>query len=84
MDKLRLWQVLWNDEAHFHLNEIANTHNYCIWDMKSSRTFQKISFHLLIAVVRFAFKAAFILGTFIFEKEIAQWLFDGQEVSKHG
>ena len=36
------WQILWSDEAHFHLSGTVNTHNCRIWFIKNPRTFQEI------------------------------------------
>ena len=40
-----VWQILWNDETHFHLNGTVNTHNCRIWDTEYSHTFQEIPLH---------------------------------------
>jgi hypothetical protein len=62
------WQVLWSDEAHFHLSGIVNTHNCRIWDTENPRTFQEIPLHSPKVTVWCGFTATFILGPFFFEE----------------
>ena len=62
------WQILWSDEAHFHLNGTVNTHNCRICDTKNPRTFQEIPLHSPKVTVWCGFMATFIIGSCFFEE----------------
>lgn len=62
------WQIMWSDEAHFHLSGTVNTHNCRIWDTTNPRTFQEIPLHSPKVTVWCGFTATFILGPFFFEE----------------
>ena len=62
------WQILWSNEAHFHISGTVNTHNCRIWDAKNPRTFQEIDLHSPKVTVCCGFKATFIIEPFFFEE----------------
>ena len=62
------WQILWSDEAHFHLCGTVNTHNCRIWDTENPRTLQEIPLHSPKVTVWCGFTSTFIIGPFFFEE----------------
>ena len=66
------WQIVWRDEAHFHLSETVSIHNCRIWDTENPRTFQEISLHSSKVAIWCRFKLTFILRHFFFRRSNMQ------------
>ena len=62
------WNILWSDEAHFHLNGTVNTHNCRIWASENSHAFQEIPLHSPKVTVWCGFTSSFIIGPYFFEE----------------
>ncbi|GFV45546.1 uncharacterized protein TNCV_4855681 [Trichonephila clavipes] len=39
------WNILWTDEAHFHLDGSVNTHNYRIWETDNPHSTLRVPLH---------------------------------------
>ncbi|GFW82071.1 uncharacterized protein TNCV_772001 [Trichonephila clavipes] len=56
------WNILWTDEAHFHLDGSVNTHNCRIWETDNPHSTLRVPLHSPKVTVRCGFSASFILG----------------------
>lgn len=61
-------QILWSNEAHFHLNRGINIHNYRILSVKNLHTCVQDPLHLLKVTVSYFFTASFIIGPYFYEE----------------
>ena len=66
------WNILWTDEAHFHLDGSVNTHNCRIWEPKNPHAILQVPLHSPKVTVWCGFTAAFILGPYFFEELTAR------------
>ena len=55
------WNILWTDEAHFHLNGQVNTHNCHTWAKENPNTVQAKLLHDTKVTVWCGFTAKFIM-----------------------
>ncbi|GFV39803.1 DUF4817 domain-containing protein [Trichonephila clavipes] len=62
------WDILWTDEAHFHLDGSVNTHNCRIWDSDNPHSTLHPPLHSPKVKVWCGLSASFILGPYFFEK----------------
>ncbi|GFT87757.1 uncharacterized protein TNCV_4001031 [Trichonephila clavipes] len=62
------WNILWTDEAHFHLDGSVNTHNCRIWESDNSHSTLQVPLHSPKVTVWCGFSATFILGPYFFEE----------------
>ncbi|GFU06773.1 uncharacterized protein TNCV_4353371 [Trichonephila clavipes] len=62
------WNILWTDEAHFHLDGSVNTHNCRIWESDNSHSTLQVPLHSPKVTVWCGFSASFILGPYFFEE----------------
>ncbi|GFU00492.1 uncharacterized protein TNCV_1692691 [Trichonephila clavipes] len=62
------WNILWTDEAHFHLDGSVNTHNCRIWETDNPHSTLRVPLHSPKVTVWCGFSASFILGTYFFEE----------------
>ncbi|GFX82136.1 transposable element tc3 transposase [Trichonephila clavipes] len=60
--------ILWTDEAHFHLDGSANTHNYRIWETDHPHSTLQVPLHSPEVTVWCGFSASFIFGPYFFEE----------------
>ncbi|GBN53406.1 hypothetical protein AVEN_219993-1 [Araneus ventricosus] len=68
VDNTWLWNILWTDEAHFHLQGSVNTRNCRIWVRENPFQMQPLPLHSQNVTVWYGFTAAFIVGPFSFEE----------------
>ncbi|GFS85514.1 uncharacterized protein TNCV_2793861 [Trichonephila clavipes] len=62
------WNILWIDEAHFHLDGSVNTHNCRIWESDNPHSTLQVPLHSPKVTVWCGFSASFILGPYFFEE----------------
>jgi hypothetical protein len=62
------WNVLWTDEAHFHLQGYVNTQNCRIWATENPHANHPVPLHSAKVTVWCGFTASFILGPYFFEE----------------
>ncbi|GBL81419.1 hypothetical protein AVEN_143703-1 [Araneus ventricosus] len=62
------WNILWTDEAHFHLRGSVNTQNCRIRERENPSQMQPLPLHSQKVTVWYGFTAAFIVGPFFFEE----------------
>jgi hypothetical protein len=62
------WNILWTDEAHFHLDGSVNTHNCRIWEPENQHLILDVPMHSPKVTVWCGFSAFFILGPYFFEE----------------
>ncbi|GFV71321.1 uncharacterized protein TNCV_1476261 [Trichonephila clavipes] len=62
------WNILWTDEAHFHLDGSVNTHNCRIWETDNPHSTLRVPLHSPKVTVWCGFSASFILGPYFFEE----------------
>ncbi|GBN75512.1 hypothetical protein AVEN_168917-1 [Araneus ventricosus] len=62
------WNILWTDEAHFHLQGSVNTQNCRIWARENPFQMQPLPLHSQKVTVWCGFTAAFIVGRFFCEE----------------
>ncbi|GFV30922.1 uncharacterized protein TNCV_4013561 [Trichonephila clavipes] len=62
------WNILWTDEAHFHLDGSVNTHNCRIWESDNPHSTLQDSLHSPKVTVWCGFSTSFILGPYFFQK----------------
>ncbi|GFW10068.1 transposable element tc3 transposase [Trichonephila clavipes] len=62
------WNILWTDEAHFHLDGSVNTHNCRIWEKVNPHSTLRVPLHSPKVTVWCGFSASFILGPYFFEE----------------
>ncbi|GFX71240.1 DUF4817 domain-containing protein [Trichonephila clavipes] len=62
------WNILWTDEAHFHLDGSVNTHNCRIWESVNPHSTLQVPLHSPKVTVWCGFSASFILGAYFFEE----------------
>lgn len=62
------WQILWSDEAHFHLNGAVNTRNSRIWSDTNPHVHQQIPLHAPKVTVWCGFTSSFFIGPYFFEE----------------
>ncbi|GFX63234.1 transposable element tc3 transposase [Trichonephila clavipes] len=62
------WNILWTDEAHFHLDGSVNTHNCRIWETDNPHCTLRVPLHSPKVTVWCGFSASFILGPYFFEE----------------
>ncbi|GBL82323.1 hypothetical protein AVEN_252486-1 [Araneus ventricosus] len=62
------WNILWTDEAHFHLQGSVNTQNCRISARENPFQMQPLPLHSQKVTVWCGFTAAFIVGPFFFEE----------------
>ncbi|GFY22565.1 uncharacterized protein TNCV_2178261 [Trichonephila clavipes] len=62
------WNILWTDEAHFHLDGSENTHNCRIWESNNPHSTLQVPLHSPKITVWCGFSAYFILGPYFFEE----------------
>ncbi|GFU79343.1 uncharacterized protein TNCV_2138661 [Trichonephila clavipes] len=62
------WNILWTDEAHFHLDGSVNTHNCRIWETYNPHYTLRVPLHSPKVTVWCGFSASFILGPYFFEE----------------
>ncbi|GFU35820.1 transposable element tc3 transposase [Trichonephila clavipes] len=62
------WNILWTNEAHFHLDGSVNTHNCRIWETDNPHSTLRIPLHSPKVTVWCGFSASFILGPYFFEE----------------
>lgn len=62
------WNILWTDEAHFHLNGVVNTQNCRIWAKANPMGMHALPLHSPKVTVWCGFTSSFIIGPFFFEE----------------
>ncbi|GFX41555.1 transposable element tc3 transposase [Trichonephila clavipes] len=62
------WNILWTDEAQFHLDGLVNTHNCRIWETDNPHSTLRVPLHSPKVKVLCKFSAYFILGPYFFEE----------------
>ncbi|GFU26239.1 uncharacterized protein TNCV_5106501 [Trichonephila clavipes] len=62
------WNILWTDEANFHLDSSVNTHNYRIWETDNPHSTLRVPLHSPKVTVWCEFSASFILGPYFFDE----------------
>ncbi|GFX66107.1 transposable element tc3 transposase [Trichonephila clavipes] len=62
------WNILWTDEADFHLDSSVNTHNCRIWETDSPHSTLRVPLHSPKVTVWCEFSASFILVPYFFEE----------------
>ncbi|GFW06585.1 uncharacterized protein TNCV_2189181 [Trichonephila clavipes] len=62
------WNILWTDEAHFHLDGLVNTHKCRIWETGNPHSTLQVPLHSLKVTVWCGFSAFCILGPYFFEE----------------
>ncbi|GFS75026.1 uncharacterized protein TNCV_1396791 [Trichonephila clavipes] len=62
------WNILWTDEAHFHLDGSVNTHNCRIWETDNPHSTLQVPLYSPKVTVWSGFSASFILGKYFFEE----------------
>lgn len=62
------WQILWSDEAHFHLNGGINTRNCRIWAANNPHAYMQEPLHSPKVTVWCGFTASFIIGPYFYEE----------------
>lgn len=62
------WNILWSDEAHFHLHGSVNTQNCRIWATENPFQLQPLPLHSEQVTVWCGITATFIIGPFFFEE----------------
>ncbi|GFW30315.1 uncharacterized protein TNCV_3850861 [Trichonephila clavipes] len=62
------WNILWTDEAHFHLDGSVNTHNCRIWESDNPHSTLQVPLHSSKVTMWCGFSASFILGPYFFEE----------------
>ncbi|GBL90155.1 hypothetical protein AVEN_135491-1 [Araneus ventricosus] len=68
VDNAWLWNILWTDEAYFHLQGSVNTQNCRIWTRENPFQMQPLPLHSQKVTVWCGFTAAFIVSPFFFEE----------------
>ncbi|GFU40750.1 uncharacterized protein TNCV_3231071 [Trichonephila clavipes] len=68
VDPERPWNILWTDEAHFHLDGSVNTHNCRIWESDNPHSTLQVPLHSPKVTVWCGFSTSFILGPYFFEE----------------
>ncbi|GFV65615.1 transposable element tc3 transposase [Trichonephila clavipes] len=68
VDPEKYWNILWTDEAHFHLDGSVNTHNCRIWETDNPHSILRVPLHSTKVTVGYGFSASFILGLYFFEE----------------
>ncbi|GFV86879.1 uncharacterized protein TNCV_2198311 [Trichonephila clavipes] len=58
------WNILWTDEAHFHLDGSVNTHNCRIWETDNPHSTLQVPLHSPKVTVWCGFSSSFILGPY--------------------
>ncbi|GFV37595.1 uncharacterized protein TNCV_4982171 [Trichonephila clavipes] len=66
------WNILWTDEAHFHLDGLVNAHNCRIWESENPHSTLQVPLHSPKVTVWCGFSASFILGPYFFEELVAR------------
>lgn len=66
------WNILWTDEANFHLDGSVNTHNCRIWEPENPCSILQVPLHSPKVTVWCGFTASFILGPYFFEELTAR------------
>ena len=62
------WQILWGDEAQFHLNGGINSRNCLIWAAKNPHACMEEPLHSPKVIVWCGFIASFIIGSYFYEE----------------
>ncbi|GBM92023.1 hypothetical protein AVEN_126350-1 [Araneus ventricosus] len=62
------WNILWTDEAHFHLQGNVKNQNCGIWARENPFQMQPLRLHSQNVTVRCRFTATFIIAPFFFEE----------------
>ncbi|GFY09453.1 transposable element tc3 transposase [Trichonephila clavipes] len=62
------WNIIWTDEAHFHLDGSVNTHNCRIWESDNPHSTLQVPLHSPKVTVWCGFSTSFILGPYFFEE----------------
>lgn len=62
------WQILWSDEAHFHLNGGINSRNCRIWAANNPNACVQEPLHSPKVTVWCGFTASFIIGPYFYEE----------------
>ncbi|GFU75177.1 uncharacterized protein TNCV_2056201 [Trichonephila clavipes] len=62
------WNIIWTDEAHFHLDGSVNTHNCRIWEADNPYSTLQVPLQSPKVTVWCGFSASFILGLYFFEE----------------
>ncbi|GFX94717.1 transposable element tc3 transposase [Trichonephila clavipes] len=62
------WNILWTDEAHFHLDGSVNTHNCRIWETDNPHSTLRVPLHSPKVTVWCGFSASFIHGPYFLEE----------------
>ena len=60
------WNILWKDEANFHLNGLVNAHNCHKWGRENSQVEHSKPLHDSKVTVWCWFNASFIIGRYFF------------------
>ncbi|KMQ82897.1 transposable element tc3 transposase [Lasius niger] len=68
VDKEWPWNILWSDEAHFHLHGSVNTQNCRIWATENPFHLHSLPLHSEKVTVWCGITATFIVGPFFFEE----------------
>lgn len=68
VDQEWIRQVMWTDEAHFHLHGSVNTHNCVIWSKEAPRVIAERRLHDSYITVWCGFTADTIIGPYFFEE----------------
>lgn len=69
-------QILWSDEAHFHLNSEINIHNCRIWSEANPDACLQIPLHSQNVTVWYDFIAYFTIGPYFFARNSFKWATD--------
>lgn len=62
------YNILWTDEAHFHLQNAVNTQNCRIWATENPNISQPLPLHSPKVTVWCGFTAEFVVGPYFFEE----------------
>ncbi|GFW73585.1 uncharacterized protein TNCV_1540401 [Trichonephila clavipes] len=62
------WNILWTDEAHFHLDGSVNTHNCRIWESDNPHSTLQVPLHSPKVTMWCGFSASFIRDPYFFEE----------------
>ncbi|GFW36722.1 uncharacterized protein TNCV_1220541 [Trichonephila clavipes] len=62
------WNILWTDEAPFHLDGLVNTPNCRIWETDNLHSILQVPLHSPKVTVWCGFSTSFILGPYFFEE----------------
>ncbi|GBM23410.1 hypothetical protein AVEN_138650-1 [Araneus ventricosus] len=68
VDNAWTWEILWTDEAHFHLQGFVNTQNCRIWTRENPFQIQPLPLHSQKVTVWCGFTTALIVDPFFFEE----------------